>query len=79
MDFAKGVNRRYNDIWVAVVRERNLQAPDHSHASDGRVECQKDVMEDDKGEERARLRDPPCLVSMLAIVPVDISDRDGVD
>lgn len=35
-------------------------------------------MEDDKGEEGSRLGDPPRLVPMLAIVPIEVRDGDGV-
>jgi hypothetical protein len=36
-------------------------------------------VEDDKGEEGTRLRNAPGLVSMLAIVPVEVGDGNGVD
>jgi hypothetical protein len=79
IDLAERVDSANNRVRVAVVRERVLQRADHGHAGDGRVDSQEDIVEDNKGEERTRLRDPPWLVSMLTVVPVEVCDRDGVD
>ena len=79
VDFAQSVDGSYNGIGLAVVGERTLQASDHGHESDGRINGQEDVVEDDEGEEGARLGNPPRLVPMLAIVPIDVGDCDGVD
>jgi hypothetical protein len=78
VDLAESVNRAHNGVGLAVMRKRVLQAADHGHAGDGGIDSQEDVVEDDEGVERARLCDPPRLVPMLAVVPVDVGDGDEV-
>lgn len=79
VDLTKGVDGANDGIGLAVVRERVLQAADHGHAGDGRVDCQEDIMSDDESEEGARLCDAPWLVPMLTIVPVEVGDGSEVD
>lgn len=79
VDLAESVDGADHGIGLGVVRERVLQAANHGDAGNGRVDGQEDVVEDDKGEEGTRLGDPPGLVAMLAIVPVDVGDGDEVD
>lgn len=56
-----------------------LQREDHGHTGDGRVDSQEDIVGDDEGKERARLRDPPGLVPVLAVIPVEVGDNDSID
>jgi hypothetical protein len=79
IDLAERIDSADNRVRVAVVREGVFQGADHGHAGDGRVDSQEDIVEDDKGEKRTRLRDLPWLVAMLTVVPVEVCDRDGVD
>lgn len=79
VDLAERVNGADNGIGVAVVREGALQGAHHGDTRDGRVDGEEDIVEDDKGEEGARLRDSPGLVSVLAVVPIEVGDDDGVD
>ena len=79
VDLAKCVNGTDNGVGLAVVGERVLEAADHGDASNGRVDSQEDIVEDDKGVEWAGFGDPPRLVTVLAVVPVDIGDGDEVD
>jgi hypothetical protein len=78
IDLAKRVDGADDRVGVAVVRERRLQRADHGHAGDGRVDSQEDIVEDDKGEEGSRLGNPPRLVRVLAVVPIEVRDGDGV-
>lgn len=79
VDLAESIDGANNSIGLAVVGEGVLQAADHGHAGNGRVDSQEDIVEDDKGVEWARLCDPPRLVPVLAVVPVDVGDGDEVD
>lgn len=79
VDLAERVDGADNGIGVAVVREGALQGAHHGDARDGRVDGEEDIVEDDKGEEGARLCDAPGLVAVLAVVPVEVGDDDGVD
>ena len=79
VNLAESVNGADDGIGLAVVGKRVLQAADHGHASDGRVDGQEDVVEDDKGVEGPGLCNPPRLVAMLAVVPVDVGDGNEVD
>jgi hypothetical protein len=79
VDLAESVDGAYNRIRVAVVREGVLQSAHHGHAGDGRVDGQEDIVEDDKGKEGSRLRNPPRRVSVLAVVPVQVRHGNGVD
>jgi hypothetical protein len=79
VDLAERVNGADDGIGVAVVREGALQCAHHGDARDGRIHCEEDIVEDDEGEEGARLRDAPGPVSVLAIVPIEVGDDDGVD
>lgn len=79
VDLAEGVDGANDGVGLAVVGEGVLEAADHGDAGDGRVDGQEDVVEDDKREEGSGFGDPPRLVSMLAVVPVDVGDGDKVD
>ena len=79
VDLAERVDGAYDGVGVGVVGERVLEGEDHGHARDGRVDGEEDIVGDDKGEERARLGDAPRLVLVLAVVPVQVRDDDGVD
>lgn len=79
VDLAEGVDGADNGVGLAVVRERMLEAADHGHAGNGRVDSQEDIVEDDKGVEWAGFGNPPRLVTVLAVVPVDVGDGDKVD
>jgi hypothetical protein len=78
VDLAESVDGAHDRVGVAVVREGVLQRAHHGHAGDGRVHGQEDIVEDDEGEERARLGDAPRLVLVLAVVPVQVRHRDGI-
>jgi hypothetical protein len=79
VDLAEGVNGANDGVGLAVVGEGALEAADHGHTGNGRVDGQEDVVEDDKGKKGTRFGDPPRLVSMLTVVPVDVGDGDKVD
>jgi hypothetical protein len=79
VNLAEGVDGADNGVGLAVVGERVLEAADHGHAGDGRVDGKEDIVEDDKGVEGAGFGDPPRLVAVLAVVPVDVGDGDEVD
>lgn len=78
VNFAKSIDGADYCIGLGVVRERVLQAQNHGHAGDGRIDGQEDIVEDDEGEEGAGFGDPPWLVAMLAVIPVEVCDGDGV-
>lgn len=79
VDLAEGVDGADNGVGLAVVGERVLEAADHGHARHGRVDGEEDIVEDDKGVEGAGFGDPPRLVAVLAVVPVDVRHGDEVD
>lgn len=79
VDLAEGVNGADKGVGLGVVGHGALHAADHGDKGHGRVDGEKDVVEDDKGEEGTRFGDLPGLVAMLAVVPVDVGDGDKVD
>ena len=79
VDLAERVDGANDGIGLTVVGKRVLQSADHGHAGDSRVDGQENIVEDDEGEEWARLCDLPGLVSVLAVVPVEVGDGDSVD
>lgn len=79
MNLAERIDGADDGIGIAVVGERVLQAADHGDAGNGGVDGEEDIVEDDKGVEGARFGDSPGLVTMLAVVPVDVGDGDEVD
>jgi len=79
VDLAQRINGTHDCVRLAVVRKRVLQASNHGHTGDGRVDGQEHVVEDDKSVKRPRLRDSPGLVAVLAVVPVDKGNGDEVD
>lgn len=56
-----------------------LQCPDHGDAGNGRIDGEEDIVEDNESEEWARLCDPPRLVSVLAVVPIEVGDCNRID
>jgi hypothetical protein len=47
-----------------------LESAKHGDAGDGRVDSEENIVQNDKGEEGARLADGPRLVPVLAVPPV---------
>lgn len=52
---------------------------EHGEACNARVYCQEDIVCNDKCLEPAVAGNPPRLVAMLTIVPIEVGDGDGVD
>lgn len=52
---------------------------EHGEAGQGGVDGEKDVVRDNKCLEPAVAGNPPRLVAMLTVVPVEIGDSNGVD
>ena len=79
LDLAERVNSANKRIGLSPVGERCFQAVEHGHAGDCRVDSEKYVVGDNKCLEPAVAGNPPWLVAMLAVVPVEVGDRNGVD
>lgn len=76
---AEGIHGADKGVALRVVREGGFQSAEHGVTGDGRVDGQKDVVENDKGLERARLADRPGLVAMVAVVLVQEQNARCVD
>lgn len=79
LDLAERVDGANKGIGLPPVWEGCLQAVEHGEAGESRVYSEKDVVRNDKCLEPAVARNPPRLVAMLAIVPVEVRDGRGVD
>jgi hypothetical protein len=79
LDLTERIDSAHNGVRFPPIREGGLQTEKHGVAGEARVDSKEDVMGDDEGLEPAVAGNPPRLVAMLAVVPVEIGDRCGVD
>ena len=79
LDLAEGVDSTNKGIGLPPVGEGRLQAVEHGEAGKSGVYCEEDIVRNDERLEPAVARDPPRLVAMLAVVPVEVGDGRGVD
>ena len=79
VNLAERIDSANKRVRLPPVRERSLQAVKHSEAGDGGVDGEEDIVGDNERLEPAMAGDPPRLVTVLTVVPVEVGDRSGVD
>jgi hypothetical protein len=70
IDFAQSINGTDKCVAVGIMGKGPLQTVEHGIASDGGVDSEKDVVQDDECIKGTRLADSPSLVAIAAIVRI---------